>query len=359
MAIQHFTRNRQRNQSRETWGVRTGDMEQEPALIKVVGVGRGGCERVTRLMRQDVPGMTFAMVNTHSNGMETDDSRVDVIQIGADDARVWGSGGGYLGEIGGQDDSPDESSQQLRQSLSDADLVFVTAGMGGGTGTAAAPHVARLAKEQGALVIGLVTAPFGFEGRRRMALANAGIERLRSHVDNLIVIHNDRLLSYIDHNSHMAQAFLKADEVVTQAITDLSEVINAPQQVNLELAGVRYIMEIEGRAVMAIGRGNGAAGPAEAVRQAIANPLLDLSFNDANGVLVMIKGGAAAITLGGVNAARQVLKDTVRKHSHIFIGVGVDETMGEEISVTLIATGLQQIGPDGPVEISIIKDRHP
>ncbi len=359
MAIQDFTTNRRRNQARENWSARTNPLDQEPAPIKVVGVGNAGCKRVERMMRRAVPGMTFAMVNTKANGTETGEAGVDVIRIGANNTRAWGAPGNHQTGIGGPDDSPDETSQELRQSLADADLVFVTAGMGGGTGTSAASNVARLAKEQGAFVVGLVTAPFSFEGRRRMGLAVAGIERLRPQVDNLILVQNDRLLGYIDHSSHMASAFQKVDEVVAQAMIDLSEVINAPQEVNLEFAGVRYIMGLRGGTLMAIGRGSGTAGPAEAARQALANPLLDLSFDDASGVLMMFNGGSTAMTLGGVNAARQVLKGTVRDHSHVFIGVRIDEGMGEEVSLTLIAAGLQQHAPDVREKAVITKERHP
>jgi len=359
MAIQNFTTNRRRNRATENWGARTSPLDQEPARIKVVGVGNAGCQRVELMMQRAVPGMTFAMVNTDATGNETSGLGVDVIQVGANNNRAWGALGGQQSGIGGPDDSPDESSQQLRQSLADADLVFVTAGMGGGIGTGAAPYVARLAREQGAFVVGLVTAPFSFEGRRRMGLAIAGIDRLRPQVDNLILVHNDRLLRYIDHKSHMAPAFQKVDEVVTQAMLGLSEVINEPQEINLEFAGVRYIMDLDGDTLMAIGRGSGTAGPAEAARQAIADPLLDLSFNDASGILMMFKGGSAAMTLGGVNAARQVLKETVRNHSHIFIGVAIDESMGEEVSLTLIAAGLQQAGPEVPDKVVITKERHP
>jgi cell division protein FtsZ len=157
----------------------------------------------------------------------------------------------------------------------------------------------------------------------------------------------------------MALAFQKVDEIVSQAMTDLSEVINVSQKVNLELAGVRYILDLSGGALMAIGKGNGTAGLAEAARQAIANPLADLSFSDASGVLMMFKGGPAAMTLGGVNAARQVLKETVRNHSHVFIGVGVDEGMGEEVSLTLVAAGLQATGTEVPEKTTITNERHP
>ena len=350
MAIQDYTTDRRREQARETSSVRTATIDPVPARIKVVGVGNGGCNCVKRMMRHTVPGMTFAMVNTDNIDLETSDPRVDVIQIGANKARTWGSGGDYQANGGGSD----ESSEQLRWTLSNTDLVFVTAGMGGGVGTGAAPYVAHLAKEQGALVVGLITAPFSFEGRRRMGLAVAGVDRLRPYVDNLILIHNDRLLNYFDRGAHMAQAFRKADEVVSQGIMGMSESINADQEINVKFADVRSVMNYRGGAFMSIGRGIGSSGPEEAARQAVANPLLDLSFNKATGVLIMIKGGTAGMKLGGVNAARQVVADAVLKDANIFIGVGVDENMGEEVSITLIATGLQrdsmEAAPD-PVRI--------
>lgn len=344
MAIQDYISKRRFEQEKQASYALTDVLDQAPASIKVIGVGSGGCNSVKRMMDHAVPGMTFAMVNTGNIVLESGASDVDIIRMGAVRARVWGAFGGF----GVDNHDADEPSQQLRRSIANADLVFITAGMGGGTGTGAAPYVAHLAKEQGATVVGFVTAPFDFEGRRRMGLAVAGVDRLRPYVDNLILIHNDRLLPFFDRDAHMAQAFRKADEVVAQGILDLSGLMNVPQEINVDLEDVRSIMDCRGRSLMAVGRGRGTAGSAEAARQAVANPLLDRGFDSASGALVMIKGGTAGMTLGGVNAARQVVSNAVRKDARIFIGAELIESMGEEVSITLIATGLQHDSPGGP-----------
>jgi cell division protein FtsZ len=312
--------------------------ERAPARIKVIGVGGGGCNCIRRMLRHAVPGVTFAMINTDIKALELDDPSVDIIQIGEKETRGWGAGGDY--KAGAR--AAEESTSQLRRILSNAELVFVTAGMGGGTGTGAAPYVAYLAKELGALVVGVVTTPFTFEGRRRLGQAVAGVDRLRPYVDNLIMIHNDRLLSYVNHDAPMVEAFRTADEVVTQGIMSVSELINVPQEINVDFADVRAIMNNPGGALMAIGRGFGPTGPVEAARQAISNPLLNLSIERSKGVLFMIKGGSEGLTLGGVNAAGQLIANTVRKDANIFFGMGVDDSLGDEVRLTLIATGLQQ-----------------
>ena len=337
MAIQDYITNGHQNEVEELAPIRMDNSERAPARIKVIGVGGGGCNCVMRMLRHGVPGVTFAMVNTDIKALEMDDPTVDVIQIGEKETRGWGAGGDY--KAGAR--AAEESSAQLRRALSNSELVFVTAGMGGGTGTGAAPYVAYLAKEMGALVVGVITTPFTFEGRRRLGQAVAGVDRLRPYVDNLIMIHNDRLLTYVNHDAPIVEAFRTADEVVTQGIMSVSELINVPQEINVDFADVRSIMKNTGGALMAIGRGYGNTGPVEAARQAIANPLLNLSIDKAKGVLFMAKGGPEGLTLGGVNAAGQLIADTVRKDANIFFGMGVDEAMGEEVRLTLIATGLQ------------------
>ena len=337
MAIQDYITNGHQNEVEELAPIRIDNSERAPARIKVIGVGGGGCNCVKRMLRHGVPGVTFAMVNTDIKALEMDDPTVDVIQIGEKETRGWGAGGDY--KAGAR--AAEESSAQLRRALSNSELVFVTAGMGGGTGTGAAPYVAYLAKELGALVVGVITTPFTFEGRRRLGQAVAGVDRLRPYVDNLIMIHNDRLLTYVNHDAPMVEAFRTADEVVTQGIMSVSELINVPQEINVDFADVRSIMKNTGGALMAIGRGYGNTGPVEAARQAIANPLLNLSIEKAKGVLFMVKGGPEGLTLGGVNAAGQLIADTVRKDANIFFGMGVDESMGDEVRLTLIATGLQ------------------
>ena len=235
--------------------------------------------------------------------------------------------------------------------------------MGGGTGTGAAHYVAHLAKAQGALVVGLVTAPFSFEGRRRTALAVAGVDQLRPYVDNLILVHNDWLLTFVERETQMIEAFRTANEVVAQGIMGLSNMINVAQEINVVFADVRSVMGNRGGALMAVGSGNGDTGPFQAARQAVAHPPLDLSLENAADVLVMIKGGAATMTLGGVNAARKVITAAVREDAkvHIGVGVGVDDSLGDEAKLTLIATGLRR-GPDdqtGPDRSVIIKGHHP
>ncbi len=312
--------------------------ERAPARIKVIGVGGGGCNCVRRMMHHNrVPGVSFAMVNTDIKALETTEHDVDIIQIGEKSTRGWGAGGDF--KVGAR--AATESATTLRKSLSNSELVFVTAGMGGGTGTGAAPYVAYLAKEVGAMVVGLVTTPFNFEGSRRHGQALGGVGRLRPYVDSLIVIHNDRLLEFVDHDAGMMDAFRVADEVVTQGIMSVSELINVPGEINVDFADIKSVMRNPGGALMAIGKGFGSSGPVEAARVAIANPLLDLSIKGAKGVLFTLRGGEN-LTLGGVNAAGELIASSVRKDANIFFGMTVDESLGDETHLTLIATGLEQ-----------------
>jgi cell division protein FtsZ len=290
------------------------------------------------MIRHTVPGVSFAMVNTDKKALDFNAENIAVIQIGEKVTHGWGAGGDY--KTGAR--AAEESTAALRKTLSNTELVFITAGMGGGTGTGAAPYVAYLAKELGALVVGVITTPFSFEGNRRLGHAMAGVDRLRPYVDNLIVIHNDRLLSYVNNDAPMIEAFKTADEVVTQGIMSVSELINCPQEINVDFADVRSVMNNTGGALMAIGTGYGNTGPVEAARQAIANPLLNLSIDKAKGVLFMFKGGSEALTLGGVNAAGELISSTVRKDANIFFGMGLDDEMGDTVKLTLIATGLVQ-----------------
>ena len=316
----------------------TLEWERAPARIKVVGVGGGGCNCIRRMLDlKRVPGVDFVVVNTDIKSLESVTHQCEVIQIGEKITRGWGTGGDYtLGEK-----AAEESSAALRRSLKDAELVFITAGMGGGTGTGAAPYVAHLAKEMGAVVVGVFTTPFSFEGSRRIDKAIAGVARIRPHVDNLIVIHNDRLLELVDHDAQMIEAFRTADEVVTQGIMSVSELINVPGEINVDFADVKAIMSNPGGALMAMGVGHGSMGALEAARQAIANPLLDLSIQDAKGALFSVKGGAD-LTLGGVNAAGELISSAVHKDSDIYFGMSIDDSLEDEVKLTLIATGLKQ-----------------
>lgn len=312
--------------------------EQAPARIKVMGVGGGGCNCIRRMVDQKVRGVRYVMVNTDIKSLEgVSNGDVETVWIGQRITRGWGAGGdANLGEK-----AAEESVNELRTSLKDAELVFITAGMGGGTGSGAAPYVAHLAKETGALVVGVVTTPFNFEGSRRIGEAIAGVARLRPYVDNLIVIHNDRLLKYVNHDAGMIEAFKTADEVVTQGILSVSELVNVPGEINVDFADVRTIVGYPGGALMAIGQGRGKRGAVEAAKQAITNPLLNLSIKGARGVLFSVKGGQE-LTLGGVNAAGELISKTVRKNASIFFGMSIDNSLEDGVKLTLIGTGLKE-----------------
>ena len=314
----------------------TLSMERAPARIKVVGVGGGGCNCVRRMLRHRVPGVKFVMVNTDIKSLDPT-SDVDTLQIGEKVTHGWGAGGDA--KIGSK--AADESAAAIKKALRDAELVFITSGMGGGTGTGAAPNIANMAKEMGALVVAVITTPFSFEGSRRLEQALAGVSNLRPYVDNLIIIHNDRLLEFVDRDARMVEAFATADEVVTQGILSVSELINVPGEINVDFADVRTIMKNPGGALMAIGVGHGNMGALEAARQAIANPLLNLSIKGAHGVLFSVKGGEG-LTLGGVNAAGELIGKTVRKDASIFFGMSIDPSLEDEVRLTMIATGLKQ-----------------
>ena len=311
--------------------------ERAPARIKVIGVGGGGCNCVRRMSEQYVPGVRYVMVNTDIKALDPLPEGVEAVHIGRQVTRGWGAGGDTdLGLA-----AAEESGNELRAALKEAELVFITAGMGGGTGTGAAPYVAHLAKEMGALVVGVVTTPFSFEGTRRIGQAIAGVSRLRPYVDNLVVIHNDRLLQYVNHDAEMIEAFKTADEVVTQGILSVSELINVPGEINVDFADVRSIMSHPGGALMAIGQGRGKQGTMQAAYQAISNPLLNLSIKGAQGVLFSVKGGYQ-LTLGAVNSAGELIGKTVKKNAAIYFGMSVDETLEDTVKLTLIATGLKE-----------------
>lgn len=327
--------------------------KRAPARIKIVGVGGGGCNCVRRMMRYNrVPGVSFAMVDTDIDATETSEHKVDRIQIGPKCTGGWSADGCFTGGPRAAAESP----TGLRRTLGDADLVFVTAGMGGGTGTAAAPYVASLAGEMGAMVVGVVTVPFTFEGGRRRSQAMNGVNRLRPCVESLIVIHNDRMLAFADDNACMIDAFRTADEVVTQGIMGVSELINVAGEIKVEFGDVEGVLRKSGGALMAIGYGYGNDGPVEAVRRAMANPLLDQPITGAKGVLLLVKGGKH-LTRGGVNAAGKVIANAVGTDASIFFGTSVDESMGEEVKLTVIATGLEQ-DISHPKPTSIKKQRH-
>ena len=318
-----------------TINFRAPDIKELKPRILVVGLGGAGGNAINGMIDSGLQGVEFIAVNTDAQDLRISKAQAK-IQIGLNLTK--GLGAGAKLDIGQA--AADESLNDIVNVLQGANMVFITAGMGGGTGTGAAPYIAQLAKDQGALVVGVVTTPFSFEGNRRIGDAIAGVARLRPFVDNLIVIHNDRLLQYVDHDAEMIEAFKTADQVVTQGILSVSELINVPGEINVDFADVRSIMLHPGGALMAMGTGTGKMGALEAAKQAIANPLLNISIKGANGVLFSVKGGSE-LTLGGVNAAGELIGSYVKKNASIFFGMSIDETLEDRVKLTLIATGLK------------------
>lgn len=301
--------------------------------IKVVGVGGGGSNAVSRMATEKIPGVELIAVNT--DGQALLNSNADVqIRIGDKLTKGLGAGGDPARGLRAAEESRDELAEAVRG----AEMVFVTAGMGGGTGTGAAPVVAEVARSSGALTIGVVTKPFSFEGNKRAQRAEEGIEALQSKVDTLIVIPNDRLLALCDPKASLEDAFRTADEILRQGIQGISEIITLPGIVNLDFADVRRIMSEAGPALLSIGRGRGENRAADAARAAVASPLLDVSIKGARGVLFNIVGGKN-LGLTEVNQAAQVIQDVVHRDAEIVFGAAIDANMGDEIKVTVIATG--------------------
>jgi cell division protein FtsZ len=303
--------------------------------IKVIGVGGGGCNAVNRMAAEKIPGVELVAVNTDGQALMHIQADVQ-IRIGDKLTKGLGVGGDPIkGER-----AAEESRDELREAVRDAEMVFVTAGMGGGTGTGASPIVAEVARESGALTIGVVTRPFGFEGARRAQRAEEGIAALRDKVDTLIVIPNDRLLTLSDAKTTLEEAFSSADEVLRQAIQGISEVITLPGVINLDFADVRKIMGQAGPALLAIGKARGDNRAADAARLAVTSPLLDVSIRGARGVLFNVVGGKNLGILE-INQAAQVIQEVVDPDAEIVFGAAIDEKLGDEVKVTVIATGFE------------------
>lgn len=300
--------------------------------IKVIGVGGGGCNAVNRMIQERIHGVQFVAVNTDAQALARSEA-AQRIRIG--DVLTRGLGGGGDPTIGQR--AAEESREELLDSVRGCDMVFVTAGMGGATGTGAAPVVAEVSKQAGALTIGVVTKPFSFEGKKRRTQAEEGIAHLRDKVDTLIVIPNDRLLGLYQHST-VEEAFRAADDVLRQGIRGISEIITMPGEINLDFNDVRKIMSEAGPALMAIGRGNGEDRAVEAAKQAIQSPLLDVSINGARGVLFNVTG-PRDLGLHELNMAAQVIAEVVDPDAEIIFGTVVDETMEDEVKITVIATG--------------------
>lgn len=316
------------------------------AQIKVIGVGGGGGNAVNRMINEGLGGVEFIAVNTDNQALMLSKAKVRV-RIGDKLTRGLGAGGDP--EIGRK--AAEESSEDLLEVLRGADMVFVACGMGGGTGTGASPVVAQIAKELGALTIGVVTRPFTFEGTRRSQMAKAGIEALKSQVDTLIVIPNDRLLQIADKRSTLQQAFSLADDVLRQGIQGISELITIPGLINLDFADVRTIMSEGGAALMAVGRANGDDRARQAAEQAITSGLLDVTIDNARGILFSITGGSD-LTLFEVNEAAAIIKDSAHPECNLIFGAHVDDSMGDEVHITVIATGFETSRIQGTLEKS-------
>ncbi|MCM3732254.1 cell division protein FtsZ [Fictibacillus nanhaiensis] len=306
------------------------------ATIKVIGVGGGGSNAVNRMIEHGVQGVEFICVNTDAQALNLSKAPVKM-QIGTKLTR--GLGAGANPDIGKK--AAEESREQIEEALSGADMVFVTAGMGGGTGTGAAPVVAEIAKDLGALTVGVVTRPFTFEGRKRSTQAVGGISVFKEKVDTLIVIPNDRLLEIVDKNTPMLEAFREADNVLRQGVQGISDLIAVPGLINLDFADVKTIMTERGSALMGIGVGTGENRAAEAAKKAISSPLLETSIDGAKGVLMNITGGAN-LSLYEVNEAADIVSSASDPEVNMIFGSVINEELKDEILVTVIATGFDE-----------------
>jgi cell division protein FtsZ len=303
------------------------------AVIKVVGVGGGGTNAVNRMVDSGLRGVEFIAVNTDAQALLMTDADVK-IAVGQKVTR--GLGAGANPEVGRE--AAIESRDQLKEALKGADMVFVTAGEGGGTGTGAAPVIAELARELGALTVGVVTRPFGFEGKKRQEQAELGIEELSAKVDTLLVIPNDRLLQVVSPSTPIMEAFRVADDVLRQGVQGITDLITIPGLVNLDFADVRTIMNEAGSALMGIGTAAGENRATEAARAAVSSPLLESSIEGATGILLNVTGGSD-IGLFEVNEAAQVVTSAADQNANVIFGAVIDDGLSEEIRVTVIATG--------------------
>lgn len=306
------------------------------ATIKVIGVGGGGNNAVNRMIEHGVQGVDFIAVNTDAQALNLSKAEVK-IQLGNKLTR--GLGAGANPEVGRK--AAEESKEQIEEALAGADMVFVTAGMGGGTGTGAAPIISQVAKELGALTVGVVTRPFMFEGRKRSTQAMAGIEALKENVDTLIVIPNDRLLEIIDKNTPMLEAFREADNVLRQGVQGISDLIATPGLINVDFADVKTIMADKGSALMGIGVATGENRATEAAKKAISSPLLETSIDGARGVLMNITGGGN-LSLYEVQEAADIVTSAADQEVNVIFGSVINENLKEEIVVTVIATGFDE-----------------
>ena len=309
------------------------------AVIKVVGIGGGGVNAVNRMIDVGLKGVEFVAINTDAQALLMSDADVK-LDIGRELTR--GLGAGADPEVGRQ--AAEDHAQEIEEVLRGADMVFVTAGEGGGTGTGGAPVVARIAKSLGALTIGVVTRPFGFEGRRRQSQAETGVDSLRAEVDTLIVIPNDRLLSLTDRNISVIDAFRQADHVLLQGVSGITDLITTPGLINLDFADVKSVMQGAGSALMGIGSARGEERAVEAATAAISSPLLEASIEGAHGVLLSVSGGSD-LGLFEINEAARMVSDAAHPDANIIFGAVIDDTLGDEVRVTVIAAGFDGGSP--------------
>jgi cell division protein FtsZ len=320
------------------------DRDLEGARIVVLGVGGGGSNAVDRLIAAGVRGVEFAALNTDQQALNQ--SRA-AHRIGLGQRAAHGLGAGGDPTVGQR--TAEECAHEIEALCQDADMVFIAAGMGGGTGTGASPVVAQIAQDSGALTVGVVTKPFAFEGSRRRRNADAGISNLRERLNTLIVIPNDRVLNLIDRRTSLEEAFNVVDDVLRQGIQGISELITRPGLINLDFADVRTVMSEPGIALMAIGSAQGDDRAAEAAQLAMASPLLDLSMQGARGVLFNVTG-AKDITLGEINRAADIIRQAADPDANIIFGAVLDESLGNEVRITVIATGFESTYRHGPAQ---------
>ncbi len=316
------------------------DKSLSKANIKVVGVGGAGSNAVNRMIAAGLNGIEFWTCNTDAQALELSSAK-NRIQIGVKLTRGLGAGGNpTIGEK-----AAEESREEIANALAGADMVFIAAGMGGGTGTGAAPIVAEVAKEMGALTVGVVTKPFLFEGKRRSNQADLGISQIKERVDTLITIPNQRLLEVVDHRASMQDAFVEADKVLMQGVQAISDIITVPGLINVDFADVKAIMQTAGSALMGVGKATGEGRAMEAARNAINSPLLETTIDGASGVIFTVTGGPD-LTLHEVQEAANVVYSSVSEEANIIFGAIIDERVHGEVLITVIATGFDMLNQD-------------
>ncbi|MDK7186760.1 cell division protein FtsZ [Facklamia sp. HMSC062C11] len=309
-------------------------MNKQGAIIKVIGVGGAGGNAVNRMITEEVQGVEFIAANTDTQALQSSQAETK-IQLGPKITK--GLGAGSLPDVGLK--AAQESEEQIRQALEGADLVFVTAGMGGGTGTGAAPVVAKIAKDMGALTVGVVTRPFTFEGPKRGRFAAEGLQNLKEAVDTLVVISNNRLLEVVDRKTPMLEAFSEADNVLRQGVQGISDLIVSPGFINLDFADVKTVMKDQGTALMGIGSASGENRTAEATKKAISSPLLEVSIDGAEQILLNVTGGPD-LSLFEAQDASEIIAAASSDEVNIIFGTSINESLGDEVVVTVIATGI-------------------